>query len=112
MESMKNELTSWNDTIQRDKMPQDPVEFSFWVAGNLPLDDAMKLHLLQVDNAVQRLRCELSIMKKVCKYRHLLVPVCCETSIVYFGKTSENILFSPKHADSLLVTSLCQLHSW
>ncbi|XP_064632798.1 protein cereblon-like isoform X2 [Lineus longissimus] len=67
MESMKNELTSWNDTIQGDRMPQDPVEFSFWVAGNLPLDDSMKLRLLQIDNAVQRLRCELSIMQKCTK---------------------------------------------
>ena len=49
-------------------MPQDATEFSFWVAGNLPLDDGLKLHLLKMDSAIQRLRCELSIMKKVVKF--------------------------------------------
>ena len=47
------------------QMPSEPVEFSYWVAGNLPLDDSMKLHLLRIDSAIQRLRCELNIMQKV-----------------------------------------------
>jgi len=46
-------------------MPCDPSEFSFWVAANLLLDDAFRLHLLTIDSAIQRLRCELSIMRRV-----------------------------------------------
>lgn len=65
MQQVREELRSWNDTLKPDLMPRDPVDFSFWVAGNLPLDDNMKLHLLRVDSAVQRLRCQLSIMRKV-----------------------------------------------
>lgn len=47
------------------QMPSEPIEFSYWVAGNLPLDDMLKLSLLRIDSAVQRLRCELNIMQKV-----------------------------------------------
>ena len=65
MKKIKTELQSWNQTLSSDKMPGDASDFSFWVAGSLPLDDNLKLHLLQIDSAVQRLRCELSIMQKV-----------------------------------------------
>ena len=65
MEQVKKELYSWNETLQPEHMPKDPSEFSYWVAGNLPLDDGLKLHLLRIDSAIQRLRCELSIMQKV-----------------------------------------------
>ena len=76
MYRVKEELQSWNETLRVDNVPQDPTEFSFWVAGNLPLDDGMKLHLLKIDSAVQRLRCELSIMQRVSYsflYRDLLL---------------------------------------
>ena len=65
MQRVKKELHSWNETLKEETMPHDAVEFSFWVAGNLPLDDRMKIYLLNIDSAVQRLRCELSIMQRV-----------------------------------------------
>ena len=65
MSEVRQEISSWNETLKAESMPHDPEEFSFWVAGVLPLDDALKLHLLRMDCCVQRLRCELSIMKKV-----------------------------------------------
>ena len=46
-------------------IPTDPVELSFWVAMNLPIDDAQRLKVLQMDCAVPRLRMELSLLKKV-----------------------------------------------
>lgn len=45
-------------------IPTDPVELSFWVAMNLPIDDAQRLKVLQMDCAVPRLRMELSLLKK------------------------------------------------
>ncbi|CAH1784300.1 unnamed protein product, partial [Owenia fusiformis] len=64
MEKLKDELRSWNETIREENMPCDPTDFSFWVAGNAPLDDGMKLQLLTIDSTIQRLRCELSIMQR------------------------------------------------
>ena len=46
-------------------IPTDPVELSFWVAMNLPIDDAQRLKVLQMDCAVPRLRMELGLLKKV-----------------------------------------------
>ena len=65
MQQVRDELASWNETLRPEQVPTDPTELSFWVAGNLPLDDNLKLHLLTIDSAIQRLRCELSIMQRV-----------------------------------------------
>lgn len=62
---MKQKLNKWNETIQAEKLTDDPVELSFWVCKNLPLDDTQRLNILSIDSAVQRLRCALSIMEKV-----------------------------------------------
>lgn len=64
VQRMKKKLYKWNETIEADKLPNDPVDLSFWVCKNLPLDDSQRLNLLSLDSAVQRLRCALSIMEK------------------------------------------------
>jgi len=46
------------------KVPQDPVELSWWVLSNLPLEDQQRSRLLSINSAVQRLRAELSILEK------------------------------------------------
>ncbi|XP_071082193.1 protein cereblon-like [Haliotis cracherodii] len=63
-EKILRELQSWNEALRVSVFPQDPTELSYWVAQNLPLDDSMRLHLLGLNSAVQRLRCELSIIQK------------------------------------------------
>ncbi|KAK2180255.1 hypothetical protein NP493_452g04005 [Ridgeia piscesae] len=77
MSRIRKELQSWNETLRPESMPCDPSEFSFWVAANLLLDDAFRLHLLTIDSAIQRLRCELSIMRRCtvlcCKNCNLLI---------------------------------------
>ena len=65
MRRVRAEMKSWNESLRDEMMPQDPVDFSYWLAGNLPLDDAMKIQLLRIDSAIQRLRCELNIMQRV-----------------------------------------------
>lgn len=64
MKKIKAELQCWNRSLKSDCMPCNPVEFSFWVAANLPLNDNQKLSLLSLDNAIQRLHCELNILEK------------------------------------------------
>lgn len=41
------------------------LDFSYRVAACLPIDDALRIQLLKIGSAVQRLRCELDIMNKV-----------------------------------------------
>ncbi|XP_052085302.1 protein cereblon-like [Mytilus californianus] len=64
VQRMKQKLNKWNETLQADKLTNDPIELSYWVCQNLPLDDSQRLNLLSLDSAVQRLRCALSIMEK------------------------------------------------
>ncbi|XP_060079019.1 protein cereblon-like [Ylistrum balloti] len=64
MQRTKEELHKWNETFRPENMPQDAVELSYWVTQNLPLDDGLRVNLLSIDSAVQRLRCALSIIEK------------------------------------------------
>ena len=43
----------------------DPVVLSYWVIQNLPLEDEQRLKLLNINNPIQRLRAELSILQRV-----------------------------------------------
>ena len=65
MSLITRELQSWNETFSLESLPHDPIAFSYWVVSSLPLDDSMKLTLLAVNSAVQRLRAELHIMRAV-----------------------------------------------
>lgn len=49
-------------------------DFSYRVAACLPIDDALRLQLLKIGSAIQRLRCELDIMDRVRK-GHSFKPV-------------------------------------
>lgn len=41
------------------------LDFSFWVAANMPLDDSLRLQILSINCATERLRKELEIVRKV-----------------------------------------------
>ncbi|XP_054752351.2 protein cereblon-like isoform X1 [Lytechinus pictus] len=65
MVKIKNELRGWyENSLQLKQMPATPSDFSFWVASNMPLDDAGRIGLLKIDSAVQRLRRELELLQK------------------------------------------------
>ncbi|KXJ24585.1 protein cereblon [Exaiptasia diaphana] len=64
MDEIKLELQRWSQTIRLENVPADPIDFSYWVAANLPLDDTLKIELLNIDCTTQRLRKELDIMHK------------------------------------------------
>jgi len=62
---VRRELLSWNESFSLESLPHDPTAFSYWVVSSLPMDDHMKITLLTVNSAVQRLRAELHIMRSV-----------------------------------------------
>lgn len=41
------------------------LDFSYRVAAYLPIDDNLRIELLKIGSAIQRLRCELDLMDKV-----------------------------------------------
>ncbi|KAM4651178.1 protein cereblon isoform 2-T2 [Discoglossus pictus] len=74
MERVKLQLHEWDENLRDDSLPANPIDFSYRVAACLPIDDALRIQLLQIGNAIQRLRCELDIMSKCtslcCKHCH------------------------------------------
>jgi len=69
---VKRELESWNETFSLEAVPHDPIAFSYWVVSSLPLDDSMKITLLAVNSAIQRLRDELDLMRAVRYFYRML----------------------------------------
>lgn len=65
VQNVKKELYKWNSSYVPEQLPRHPVELSYWVIQNLPLDDNLRISLMEIDSAVQRLRCSLSIVQKV-----------------------------------------------
>ncbi|XP_078339772.1 protein cereblon-like [Crassostrea virginica] len=64
VQNVKKELYKWNSSYVPEQLPRHPVELSYWVIQNLPLDDNLRISLMEIDSAVQRLRCSLSIVQK------------------------------------------------
>lgn len=50
-------------------------DFSYRVAACLPIDDVLRIQLLKIGSAIQRLRCELDIMNKVSKVNMFLMTM-------------------------------------
>uniref|UniRef100_A0A1E1XJP7 Protein cereblon n=1 Tax=Amblyomma sculptum TaxID=1581419 RepID=A0A1E1XJP7_AMBSC len=57
------ELRDWTENFATLSLPSDPCRFSYWVASSLLLDDKLRLEMLSYNNTVQRLRCELAILR-------------------------------------------------
>ncbi|KAG8436081.1 hypothetical protein GDO86_007256 [Hymenochirus boettgeri] len=86
MERVKHQLHEWDENLRDDSLPANPIDFSYRVAACLPIDDALRIQLLQIGNAIQRLRCELDIMSKCTS---LCCKHCPDTEI-----TTKNEIFS------------------
>ncbi|XP_075982339.1 protein cereblon-like isoform X2 [Anticarsia gemmatalis] len=61
---LRNTLCDYFRSIMLDKIPEDPVSLSFWVASNMALSARDRLALFVVDNALQRLHMECSLIKR------------------------------------------------
>uniref|UniRef100_A0A3Q1GJA3 Protein cereblon n=1 Tax=Acanthochromis polyacanthus TaxID=80966 RepID=A0A3Q1GJA3_9TELE len=66
MNRVKKQLHEWDENLKDDSLPTNAVDFSYRVAACLPIDDALRLQLLKIGSAIQRLRCELDIMDRSC----------------------------------------------
>ncbi|XP_015496659.1 protein cereblon isoform X3 [Parus major] len=86
MERVKRQLHEWDENLKDESLPSNPIDFSYRVAACLPIDDALRIQLLQIGSAVQRLRCELDIMNKCTS---LCCKQCQDTEI-----TTKNEIFS------------------
>uniref|UniRef100_A0A8C5DCH3 Protein cereblon n=1 Tax=Gouania willdenowi TaxID=441366 RepID=A0A8C5DCH3_GOUWI len=64
MKRVKRQLHEWDENLKDDSLPTNAVDFSYRVAACLPIDDALRLQLLKIGSAIQRLRCELDIMDR------------------------------------------------
>uniref|UniRef100_A0A4W5R2I8 Protein cereblon n=1 Tax=Hucho hucho TaxID=62062 RepID=A0A4W5R2I8_9TELE len=72
MNRVKRQLHEWDENLKDDSLPTNAIDFSYRVAACLPIDDALRLQLLKIGSAIQRLRCELDIMDRVNRHRHVL----------------------------------------
>ncbi|XP_043938001.1 protein cereblon isoform X2 [Protopterus annectens] len=86
MERVRRQLREWDENLRDESLPSDPIDFSYRVAACLPIDDALRLQLLKIGSAIQRLRCELDIMNKCTS---LCCKQCHSTEI-----TTKNDIFS------------------
>ncbi|KAM9227109.1 protein cereblon isoform 3-T3 [Leptosomus discolor] len=86
MERVKRQLHEWDENLKDESLPTNPIDFSYRVAACLPIDDALRIQLLKIGSAVQRLRCELDIMNKCTS---LCCKQCQDTEI-----TTKNEIFS------------------
>ncbi|XP_032997077.1 protein cereblon isoform X1 [Lacerta agilis] len=86
MERVKQQLHEWDENLKDESLPTNPIDFSYRVAACLPIDDALRIQLLKIGSAVQRLRCELDIMNKCTS---LCCKHCQDTEI-----TTKNEIFS------------------
>lgn len=100
VQNVKKELYRWNSSYVPERLPSHPVELSYWVIQNLPLDDDLRLNLMGIDSAVQRLRCSLSIVQKVqtlCKVLYYCIQI--YFCPVIFPPSAQKVqhLNSPRH---------------
>ncbi|XP_028680976.1 protein cereblon [Erpetoichthys calabaricus] len=86
MDRVKRQLHEWDENLKDDSLPSNAIDFSYRVAACLPIDDALRIQLLKIGSAIQRLRCELDIMDR-CTL--LCCKQCQDTEI-----TSKNEIFS------------------
>uniref|UniRef100_A0A8C8H935 Protein cereblon n=1 Tax=Oncorhynchus tshawytscha TaxID=74940 RepID=A0A8C8H935_ONCTS len=86
MKRVKRQLHEWDENLKDDSLPTNAIDFSYRVAACLPIDDALRLQLLKIGSAIQRLRCELDIMARCTS---LCCKQCQDTEI-----TTKNEIFS------------------
>ncbi|XP_038628229.1 protein cereblon isoform X2 [Tachyglossus aculeatus] len=127
MERVKKQLHEWDENLKDESLPSNPIDFSYRVAACLPIDDALRIQLLKIGSAIQRLRCELDIMNKCTS---LCCKQCQDTEITTKIEIFSLSLFGPMAAyvnphgyvhETLTVYKACNLslsdhssteHSW
>uniref|UniRef100_W5MZ09 Protein cereblon n=1 Tax=Lepisosteus oculatus TaxID=7918 RepID=W5MZ09_LEPOC len=88
MDRVKRQLHEWDENLKDESLPSNAIDFSYRVAACLPIDDALRIQLLKIGSAIQRLRCELDIMDRP-QCTSLCCKQCHDTEI-----TTKNEIFS------------------
>lgn len=91
--------------------PAGPVEFSYWVTANLPLQDHQRLSLLSLNSSIQRLRWQSSFFEKCLSLSciNCNVHICnCEDIFTMSSSGVQNSFVNP--AGNLLVHLLNSLN--
>ncbi|KAJ8258615.1 hypothetical protein COCON_G00176270 [Conger conger] len=86
MNRVRRQLHEWDENLKDESLPTNVIDFSYRVAACLPIDDALRIQLLKIGSAVQRLRCELNIMDRCTS---LCCKQCQDTEL-----TTKNEIFS------------------
>ena len=63
-EELRHELMADSKMERCSLAPDGPVEFSYWVAANLPLEDEQRIEFLSLTCSIQRLRWLLSLLQR------------------------------------------------
>ncbi|KAL0879144.1 hypothetical protein ABMA27_002939 [Loxostege sticticalis] len=88
---IRQAIAGYFNTLKLDKLPEDPVSLSFWVASNLALSARDRLALFVVDNALLRLHMELRLIAR----KSVLCCSSCMTEIArrehIFAMSSEGV---------------------
>ncbi|XP_032640073.1 protein cereblon isoform X3 [Chelonoidis abingdonii] len=100
MERVKRQLHEWDENLKDESLPSNPIDFSYRVAACLPIDDSLRIQLLKIGSAIQRLRCELDIMNKCTS---LCCKQCQDTEI-----TTKNEIF--RYAWTIAQCRICGSH--
>ncbi|XP_046881298.1 protein cereblon isoform X2 [Hypomesus transpacificus] len=100
MNRVKKQLHEWDENLKDDSLPTNAIDFSYRVAACLPIDDALRLQLLKIGSAIQRLRCELDIMDRCTS---LCCKNCHDTEI-----TTKNEIF--RYAWTIAQCQTCGSH--
>ncbi|XP_014022613.2 protein cereblon isoform X2 [Salmo salar] len=100
MNRVKRQLHEWDENLKDDSLPTNAIDFSYRVAACLPIDDALRLQLLKIGSAIQRLRCELDIMDRCTS---LCCKQCQDTEI-----TTKNEIF--RYAWTIAQCQICGSH--
>jgi len=63
MDVVESDDDEEGDIVGMHSSVDDPVGFSFWLAGNLPCGDDVRQKLLEINSSADRLRKEIKILK-------------------------------------------------
>ncbi|XP_012680340.1 protein cereblon isoform X2 [Clupea harengus] len=95
MKRVKKQLHEWDENLKDESLPTNAIDFSYRVAACLPIDDALRLQLLKIGSAIQRLRCELDIMDRCTS---LCCKQCQDTEITTKSEIFSLSLYGPMAA--------------
>lgn len=51
--------------MSNTNLPSDPLDLSYWLAQNLPIDDVHRVGMLGLNTAIERLQYALTLLAKV-----------------------------------------------